>query len=320
MDFRLQILVRSSESYSTTKCITIAVTLLPLHRTPFELNSTIRCFLMAVIDLYQIEYSFLVVSLILTYLFGIITYTKAILFDIKSIFNRMDKSLKFTDKNAEPTLLQYCKEAIDLHAQVYRCISFQNWQTPMHWLKSIISSFLCSCMKQLTDVMNIIIFVTVTPSIACICLCLFLIETVSSTTRTMSMCKTFFSMSIFSQYDGVASFYAMQMQLMVIAYLLQLIFVFFYLGQMLHTSLDDLSDAIYQSEWYRYPRNIQKFVLIIILRAQQPLHISAFGIMQCNLANYLGVSETHVGLSGTTDILMSIFWLDCRCSSRYIRR
>lgn len=56
-------------------------------------------------------------------------YASAILIDIKSVFNRIDRSLKSREKNAELAVLVYCKEAIDLHARVYGYFSlyFLQW-------------------------------------------------------------------------------------------------------------------------------------------------------------------------------------------------
>lgn len=52
----------------------------------------------------------------------------------------------------------------------------------------------------------------------------------------------------------------------------------------------DLSDTVYQMEWYRYPRSVRRFVLLMILRAQKPFYLSAFGILPLSLEVYVGVS------------------------------
>lgn len=59
---------------------------------------------------------------------------------------------------------------------------------------------------------------------------------------------------------------------------------------MFHTKLIDLSDAIYQSEWHRYPRGPRRFVHLMIMQSQKPFYLSAFGIVALNLENYIGVS------------------------------
>lgn len=69
-----------------------------------------------------------------------------------------------------------------------------------------------------------------------------------------------------------------------------LLFIFFYLGQQFHSSLLGLSDTVYQTEWYRYPRSVRRFLLLMILRAQKPFYLCAYNILALNLENYVGVS------------------------------
>lgn len=54
-------------------------------------------------------------------------FASAVLIDIKSIFNRIDRMVKYEGKSAEALVMQYCKEAVDLHARVYRHVSFLFW-------------------------------------------------------------------------------------------------------------------------------------------------------------------------------------------------
>lgn len=82
----------------------------------------------------------------------------------------------------------------------------------------------------------------------------------------------------------------MQYAILEITFLIEMLFIFFYFGQILHTNLIDFSDTIYQSEWYRYPRSVQRFVLIMIMLAQKPFYVSAFGIIRCNLESFVAVS------------------------------
>lgn len=82
----------------------------------------------------------------------------------------------------------------------------------------------------------------------------------------------------------------MQLSTMAVLFMLQALFAFCYLGQILHSNLIDLPDVIYQSNWYRHTRYIQHFILLMLMRAQQPFYISAFGIMRGNLESFVGVS------------------------------
>lgn len=103
-----------------------------------------------------------------------------------------------------------------------------------------------------------------------------------------------------------------------IATTLNLLFFLFFFGEILHTDLLELSERIYQSEWYRYPVCTQRFVLIMIMRAQHSFHVSAYGIVRCNLENFVGVSEK---LCGNFLKLFSCnyFYLHFRCWDQYRR-
>lgn len=46
-------------------------------------------------------------------------YIKAILIDIKSLFNRINQLAKSEDRGAELLIFEFCKDAIDLHARAY---------------------------------------------------------------------------------------------------------------------------------------------------------------------------------------------------------
>lgn len=65
----------------------------------------------------------------------------------------------------------------------------------------------------------------------------------------------------------------------------------FYMGQRFHSNLMHLSVAVYQSEWYQYPRSVQCFVLLMMMRSQQPFYLSAYGMMRLNLETFVGVCE-----------------------------
>lgn len=71
---------------------------------------------------------------------------------------------------------------------------------------------------------------------------------------------------------------------------LQFLFVVFYIGQKLHSNLLELSDEIYQLEWHRYPRSLRRCAQLMMIRAQRPFYLSAYGIMPFTLANFVRVS------------------------------
>lgn len=96
--------------------------------------------------------------------------------------------------------------------------------------------------------------------------------------------------SIQFQYTGNAIIYDLQMPFNAACFANNLLFILFNLGQMFHSKLIGLTDTIYQTEWHRYPRNVRRFVQLVIMRSQRPFYLSAFGIIELNLENYIAVS------------------------------
>lgn len=73
--------------------------------------------------------------------------------------------------------------------------------------------------------------------------------------------------------------------------------IFYYLGQRIHSNMMDLSDTIYQTEWYQYPRSVRRFVLLMMMRSQRPFHLTANGLIRMNLENFVRVSKLYLLLS-----------------------
>lgn len=103
----------------------------------------------------------------------------------------------------------------------------------------------------------------------------------------------FVNMNCIRQSEDDVSMEDLQLPIAGTACSLLLLFAMFYVGQRLHSSLMDLYDVIYQLEWYRYPRKVQRLLLFTMMRAQQPFYISAYGVMPCDLENFLGVSANE---------------------------
>lgn len=142
-------------------------------------------------------------------------------------------------------------------------------------------------MDQFSDVMNMIVFITVVPCISAACSGLVLIETV------------YFEFSHFAQiwiwnfsfwFQFGSQLYEVAFPFLGVILALELLFAVFCFGQMLHSTLIDLNDLIYQSQWYKHPRVVQRCLLLMLTRAQKPFYISAYGFMRCDLGNFVGVS------------------------------
>lgn len=97
------------------------------------------------------------------------------------------------------------------------------------------------------------------------------------------------------QSSGNSFLSNIQSPIMSVFLALNLLFVLFNYGQKLHSHLMNCSAMVYQTEWYRHPRSIKFFVLIMMMRTQKPFFLSAYGTMECNLGNFLGVNERENG-------------------------
>lgn len=69
-----------------------------------------------------------------------------------------------------------------------------------------------------------------------------------------------------------------------------LLAILFYLGERFHTISISLTDIIYQTEWYRYPKSVRRFLILMMIRSQQPFYLNAYGIIKLNLENFVRVS------------------------------
>lgn len=92
------------------------------------------------------------------------------------------------------------------------------------------------------------------------------------------------------QYTGSNIIRDLHMPFAGTAYPLVIFAILFYFGQNFNSTMMELSVTIYKSEWYQYPRSVQRFVLLMMQRSQRPFHFSAYGLIELHLQNYLGVS------------------------------
>lgn len=88
------------------------------------MDTTFRCAILAFVQMSSCSYSAIIYLTILSFYLGIVLYIQVILADIKTLFDRIEKSLKSKDAGAGLAIFGYCKEAIDLHVRVHRHDSF----------------------------------------------------------------------------------------------------------------------------------------------------------------------------------------------------
>lgn len=88
---------------------------------PFEMNTTFRCAIVSISQTIHVTSAMIINTTALIFVFGIVMYVEAILLDIKTLFNRIDRISKSNDNDAELSMFQYCREALDLHSEINRC-------------------------------------------------------------------------------------------------------------------------------------------------------------------------------------------------------
>lgn len=67
------------------------------------------------------------------------------------------------------------------------------------------------------------------------------------------------------------------------------LFIYYYAA---HNSTDcyiKLADILFESNWIELPNDLQKFVLLIILEAKNPIFYSAYSFADSNLETYVKV-------------------------------
>lgn len=116
------------------------------HRTPFELNTASRWALMVLFESIVGVCGVCVVFTLTCLLIGSMIYVEACLLDIKSIFiDHIDPLSK--RKDSELLLLEFCKEAVDLHERV-NGLHILHSNTSYNFSQTLSSSFpLDSCVS-----------------------------------------------------------------------------------------------------------------------------------------------------------------------------
>lgn len=69
--------------------------------------------------------------------------------------------------------------------------------------------------------------------------------------------------------------------------------IFSELGEMLLRQFFRFDNALYQSNWYLFPIETQRMLLIVIANAQQPIIIHGFGNVACTREVFKKVKENY---------------------------
>lgn len=91
------------------------------------------------------------------------------------------------------------------------------------------------------------------------------------------------------QYWGITPLVEFRLPFAIFTFCLFGLFAAFYNGQRLHSHLTELSDEIYQLEWHQYSNHMRRHLILMMVRAQRPFYLSAYGIMPFTLENFVQV-------------------------------
>lgn len=71
---------------------------------------------------------------------------------------------------------------------------------------------------------------------------------------------------------------------------LSTLFLYCYFGGMASDSYKQISDCVYNTQWYKLHNRLQKFFVLIIANMQKPLYYHGFGIFILDLGTFIRVS------------------------------
>lgn len=55
-----------------------------------------------------------------------------------------------------------------------------------------------------------------------------------------------------------------------------------------------IGNDVYDLNWYDYPSNVRKFMILIIVRSQRPMYLSGYHLINCTLETFGKVSNLMV--------------------------
>lgn len=67
------------------------------------------------------------------------------------------------------------------------------------------------------------------------------------------------------------------------------LFLFCYYGSKLSAKSFELLDALYESMWYEYPIEYQRYVMVMMMRMQRPLVLTGYDVVLCTLPTFTTV-------------------------------
>ena len=73
-----------------------------------------------------------------------------------------------------------------------------------------------------------------------------------------------------------------------------ILFALCYYGEEINTAFEEMSDQIYQCDWYSFPYEVRRKLPTVMLVAQDPVYIQSFGGIRCTRDTFKRVTSIPI--------------------------
>lgn len=84
------------------------------------------------------------------------------------------------------------------------------------------------------------------------------------------------------------------------------IFLYSYFANQITVRISTMSNTAYYSKWFACPLELQKYVVLIIARSQEPIQFTGFGIVNCTLETLGKVTCTLIAIGNGLECTNSV--------------
>ncbi|XP_076759082.1 uncharacterized protein LOC143428243 [Xylocopa sonorina] len=92
---------------------------------------------------------------------------------------------------------------------------------------------------------------------------------------------------------------------MVVGALLAQLLVYSYVGDYLNRRMESIGTTLYSCNWYDLPRAVAKDIVYVIMRAQDPVQLSAGNFFIVNLETYMSILKTSISYLSVLRVMIS---------------
>lgn len=71
-------------------------------------------------------------------------------------------------------------------------------------------------------------------------------------------------------------------------------FQYCYFANLVTDRIELIGEAMYESDWYGYPREFRRAIIMVIMRSQEPINFVGLDIIFCSLEAFGNVSTNTV--------------------------